>query len=239
MMFYTRWHRGHYYHRPEFDRLRQLWEGGFSSDTERDHFYESARQVVQSRLEVRGRDPLVVGVLIPTLLAVWCCYSSMGGRSRCAQVCGAQSITRRPYSGVCQFSPVCVEMLTFLRVEQRLRDEGWGKDLDWHDGAALGIIKAMKSVCRPHKLTDRGADTSVQFRRHTCPTYTTQHGARFGRTPRKSSRSIATTGCVKSASTNCSHGLPCCLASLHYGSKLMTPRGLRRLTGTPALRISH
>ncbi|RDX46883.1 hypothetical protein OH76DRAFT_1485154 [Lentinus brumalis] len=44
-------------------------------------------------------------------------------------------------------------------VEQRLRDEGWGKDLDWHDGAALGIIKAMKSVCRPHKLTDRAWST--------------------------------------------------------------------------------
>ncbi|TFK91793.1 hypothetical protein K466DRAFT_514748 [Polyporus arcularius HHB13444] len=121
----SRWHRGHYYHRPEFDRIRQLWEGGFSSDTERDHFYESARQVVQSRLEFGAAIRRWVG-------------------DQDARKSAELSLLR---DGRIQ------------EVEQRLRDEGWGKDLDWHDGAALGIIKAMKSVCRPHKLTDRAWST--------------------------------------------------------------------------------
>lgn len=59
MRLYARESFVHYYHRPEFNRIREAWEGGFSSDAERDHFYESANEDVRSRREVSRRDRFV------------------------------------------------------------------------------------------------------------------------------------------------------------------------------------
>ncbi|TFK91346.1 hypothetical protein K466DRAFT_327075 [Polyporus arcularius HHB13444] len=111
----------YYYHRPEVDRIRKLWEGGFSSDAERLQFYACAGQNVRLRREF--------GIALSRWVA-------------------DENARKSAELDLLQDGRI-------QEVERRLRDEGWGKHLDWSSGAALRLIKHKPSVCKAMKLTDR------------------------------------------------------------------------------------
>ncbi|KAI0689357.1 hypothetical protein C8T65DRAFT_672976 [Cerioporus squamosus] len=132
---------GDYYHRPDFDRLKAVWDGGFSSDMERIQFCECARRDVRLRRE------------FSTSISRWV-------EEEDARKYAELKLLRegRINEYVSSLEHV-LEHSFYLRVEQRLRDEGWGRELDWRDGAALGHIKTMQSVRKAEKLSDRAWTT--------------------------------------------------------------------------------
>ncbi len=54
-----------------------------------------------------------------------------------------------------------VLQLVVCRIWAKLRDEGWGEDIDWMSSADRAYLSNMKVACRPSKLTERSTFTLI------------------------------------------------------------------------------